>query len=210
MTELHGFPFFGGEWGIGSSLYPYGALPTWLGVKFLVLGCFKLNARRRKYVNSWTSWYFFRLHESPNVIIAFLSDHSKFGGNTFCEGRNYSLILWSETSVKGIPWKSRVSRVIERVVFLRKSMFFLNLIGQFCRDNLAVTLQLSFRRFPSLKKTYSLNWFRKYHSFPSIEKRKLETKKRKKKWFLFQRDIVRSIWQLIFLSVFYIINSELF
>ena len=41
--------------------------------------------------------------------------------------------------------------------FFKEKYVFLNLIGQFCRDNLAVTLQLSFRRFPSLKKTYSLN-----------------------------------------------------
>ena len=125
MTELCGFPFFGGGLGHRKFFLPLQRSTDLIRrVKFLVFGCLKLNARRRKHAYSWTSRYFFSLHESPNVIIAFLSDHSKFGGKTSCECRNYSLILWSEPSVKGIPWKSKVSLVKERVVFLGISLFF--------------------------------------------------------------------------------------
>ena len=53
MTELRGFPFFGGELGHRKSFLPLRRSTDLIRrVKFLLLGCFKLNAGRRKHVYS--------------------------------------------------------------------------------------------------------------------------------------------------------------
>ena len=53
MTELRGFPLFGGGLGHRKFFLPLRRSTDLIRrVKFLVLGCLKLNARRRKHVYS--------------------------------------------------------------------------------------------------------------------------------------------------------------